>query len=403
MADAPVPPDSAESAGEGDSTGATPSGGLGGALKVGCLNLGILILLLCLAEGAASVLLRLNRIRAGQSGALELAEVHHTTYDTLLGWANRPDVSLPDFYGDGIGLQTNARGFRGATDFGDAAPPGVTRIVCVGDSFTLGFGVADDDSWCAHLARDREDREAVNMGQGGYGVGQAFLWYDRDATFDHDLVVFAFIADDFFRMRRTQFLGYDKPRLAVDGDSTVATNVPVPETSFQRAQAPAWLRTVPDALRDASLYRLARMFTRGGGGGDGASAEEGGEVPYSAPPRPEDLELVRALFTDLHRTVQRRGARLAAVYLPERDEFAVDTDLEWRAAVEAAANEHGFAYWDLVPDLRENYPNQAPLLYLTEEDGGRDGAPGHFNVAGNAAVAALLERRMEAWEDPASP
>jgi hypothetical protein len=56
------------------------------------------------------------------------------------------------------------------------------------------------------------------MGQGGYGVDQAYLWYKRDGTkIEHNIQLFAFIESDFDRMRSAAFLGYSKPRLTVTG------------------------------------------------------------------------------------------------------------------------------------------------------------------------------------------
>ena len=49
-----------------------------------------------------------------------------------LGWVNRPNVSLPNLYGTGRSLHTNAQGFRADTDYAHAKPPGSLRIVCTG-------------------------------------------------------------------------------------------------------------------------------------------------------------------------------------------------------------------------------------------------------------------------------
>lgn len=74
----------------------------------------------------------------------------------------KKSFSSPNFYGPGVGLNTNSRGFRGMMPVSDAVPNGKLRIVCSGDSFTLGWGVGDDEAWCAQLASDETD--VVNMG-----------------------------------------------------------------------------------------------------------------------------------------------------------------------------------------------------------------------------------------------
>ena len=62
--------------------------------------------------------------------------------------------------------------------------------------------------------------ETVNLGQGGYGVDRAYLWYKRNETnLEHDIVVLAFISDDSWRMESDTFFGYGKPYLTIrDGE-----------------------------------------------------------------------------------------------------------------------------------------------------------------------------------------
>ena len=179
------------------------------------VNLGVLVLLLVLVEGGASLLLFLRD--AGRTQAL--AERLHTVHDPELGWVNEPGVHQPDMYGPGVGLTINAQGFRSTEPTPTRTAGGAIRLVCSGDSFTLGYGVADDATWCHQLAEIDPRLETVNMGQGGYGFDQAWLWYRRDgAPLEHRIHVFAFITDDFRRMERDRFLGYAKPLLGVDGD-----------------------------------------------------------------------------------------------------------------------------------------------------------------------------------------
>ena len=64
----------------------------------------------------------------------------------------------------------NAMGFRDR-EFSPEAPPGVTRILAIGDSFTYGWGVEDDEAWPKVLERRLvaagERVEIANMGEPG--------------------------------------------------------------------------------------------------------------------------------------------------------------------------------------------------------------------------------------------
>lgn len=76
----------------------------------------------------------------------------------------------------------NARGLRGAA----LAPkgPGTRRILAVGDSFTFGHGVQDDEAYPAvaeRVLRARgRDVQVLNAGVPGYNTDQAYTWMLRD-------------------------------------------------------------------------------------------------------------------------------------------------------------------------------------------------------------------------------
>ena len=94
---------------------------------------------LALLEGLTSLCLLLWGLAFEAPHAL--AERIHTRYDAELGWVNVPGLSLPDFYGPAKNLTINDQGFRGARSVTKRVPPQKLRIVCSGDSFTLGYGV----------------------------------------------------------------------------------------------------------------------------------------------------------------------------------------------------------------------------------------------------------------------
>lgn len=167
-------------------------------------NIAIFGLLLMTVEGLASYGLLVRDVMTTNS----LAERRHTTYDPDLGWVNEPNVYIPDMYGPGVYLRTNAQGFRNNHEINAAVPAGKVRVVCSGDSFTFGYGVDNAHTWCEQLSVLDPRLETVNMGQGGYGVDQAYLWYKRDAAkIEHQVQLLAFITDDFYRMLSDSFAG----------------------------------------------------------------------------------------------------------------------------------------------------------------------------------------------------
>ncbi|HXI19594.1 MAG TPA: hypothetical protein VNH46_00830, partial [Gemmatimonadales bacterium] len=310
------------------------------------LAIGVPLVAIALIEGFASLGLLVWDV--AHSHQVPLAERLHTRYDTLLGWVNRPDVSLPDMYGPGIGLTTNPQGFRGSQPVTPTVPPGQRRIVCSGDSFTLGYGVADDRTWCARLGQLLPGVEAVNMGQGGYGIGQAYLWYARDGAFEHQLQLFAFIYNDLDRMVADQFLGYPKPVLRLQDGSLAVANVPVPrQTRFRR-----FLHNVATRVRELRLGEGLRRLA------------SGTERPRSVRQDSLHWQVAEAVFDRLARLDRRRGSGLVLVYLPARPDLQpsrLDNRRRWLAQYAART---GVRAIDLTPELRALPAQAADSLFL---------------------------------------
>jgi len=338
--------------------------------KILLINVVVLVVLFALLEGGASLLFIANQIRL-----TPLAEASYSRYDETLGWVSRPNVTFLDMYGPGVYLRTNSQSFRNDRDFTKAVPSGKTRIICSGDSFTLGFGVNNDQAWCQRIAGLNPQFETVNMGQGGYGFDQAYLWYMRAGTqLDHQVHLFAFITDDFFRMQTDRFLGYGKPVLGLRNDSVVVTNQPVPKTWwFTR-----WRGSHAHAIGNLNIVNLARrLFVK-----PPASEQE------VAARNQATQKIVSRAFENLERTNRQKNSRLVLVYLPGPGDYRInDTTAVWRAFVQGEASRLGIGYVDMVAELKSLKPDSAVKLF----------APNlHYSVLGNEFVATTLSRELQA-------
>lgn len=309
-----------------------------------------------------------------------LAERSHTRYDPELGWVNRKSVALPDFYGPGAHLHVNAQGFRGRRDVAPEPAPGRVRVVCSGDSFALGYGVDDAETWCQQLERIDARLETVNMGQGGYGIGQSWLWFARDGEpLAPDVHLFSFIVEDFERLRSTSFFGYGKPRVRLGAGGLRVDNVPVPRGAY----------AVPWLVHNAHLFDRLRSvrFLRA--------------VLRSAPPDapseiPEDLaELAFAVFEDLQHRHGEAGRLLVLVYLPMIEEYRGRETDEWRLRLRREAARRGIVLFDLVEPLRELPPDRIEALFLQPGRLAFPAAAGHYTAAGNRLVAEWIHARLQ--------
>lgn len=111
-------------------------------------------------------------------------------------------------------------------------PAGEPPILVVGDSFTEGWAVKDDDAWPAYLARDT-GRRVLNAGVRGYGLDQMVLRAERLAPrFKPQTIILAFIEDDMSRTGLTARHAVHKPYFRPSGDGLELHNVPVPTTAI---------------------------------------------------------------------------------------------------------------------------------------------------------------------------
>jgi hypothetical protein len=339
----------------------------------------VLALLLALVEGGASAAIFGYDFLTNDS---QLAERLHTRYDTLLGWVNRPNVRIPDMYGPGVALAINAQGFRADSPTTTARPSGMRRAICSGDSFTLGYGVANDKTWCRLLATLTPGLETVNMGQGGYGLDQAYLWYMRDGRpFDHDFLITAIITEDLRRMTDAKFFAYPKPLITIDGGRIVVHNVPVPRSHLGRfttrlARAVSGLRSVELAQRLSARFRRAVRGT-------------------AAPGMNEAASTAVALAESLKRTSDEQRRGFVVVWLPVHDDFGSTAQDSLRARFGRALAARNIALIDLVQPLRSLPLEQVDKLFIPVGALDYAGAAGHYTVAGNLwAAHALLDRLM---------
>ncbi len=100
----------------------------------------------------------------------------------------------------GAKVRTNAFGFRGP-EIGEKTAPGVARIAFVGDSTTLGWGVAEQETFAeqviAELKRKGRKVDGFNLGVGNYNTTQELaLFRERGAKMKPDIIVLTYFIND---------------------------------------------------------------------------------------------------------------------------------------------------------------------------------------------------------------
>jgi hypothetical protein len=357
-------------------------------IRLAAVLLLVTAVLLFAIEGASSFAVTLIRTWSYRPGA----PPHHlaSRFDPEIGWIGAPNVYNRDHFGKGIYVKTDSHGYRSNYEVSNEIPAGKLRVVCTGDSFTFGSRVDNEHTWCYLLTKLNPTLETVNLGQIGYGVDQAYLWYTRNAShLKHNVHLFTFIGDDFRRMAVPSFSRFQKPVLDVDHGKIVEHNVPIRDGSLQRRLAPL------EELRTLELIRKLTMRLSGGT----ANAMKGEEKARAVALR---------IFEDLQQIMDRHAGHLVLVYLPEIDDCRVETDVSTypemepyykmlpgrRAFLKKETERMGIPFFDLTGDFcslgtqveafYQREPLPTPLI----------GRLGHYSNAGNQFAAERIAEKL---------
>jgi hypothetical protein len=342
----------------------------------------------------------------------------------------------------GVRTITNCDGFRNTSEFAEQPPPGTTRVLLIGDSFTGGYRTAQCDLWSELVSRSLD----ATMRASGCSVelptavvndpSEAWYYYARfAATVRPHVVALAItvgndLTQSYLNLGRGGALRY-VPDDA--GSITLATNPDVvaayaaldsmylPAHAWQPQSWGAWLRK--------RMYNLSRTLRSGRVGaalgdcavalgwppaGDAINCWYTDDVPRAmdlmqglgfflgeAPPVIEEAyALARLAVVRLHELCTRDGVTLAVLVFPQR--FQVHPR-DWQAMVARyglvsesfdldrpnrfvrdLARELELPCCDVTPVLQRSAEAEHTALYLPQGDM-------HWNVQGHRTVAGAVE------------
>ena len=179
-------------------------------------------------------------------------------FDPLLGWRAKPELRDRVVFANKT-LNTNSLGLRGRREYDERKEPGGLRIMVLGDSFTFGDEVSDNETFSHYLGEMLPGAEVMNFGMHGYGHDQMLILYrEVGRRFQPDIVVIGFVYPDVYR-NLLRFRDYAKPRFVPDGEGLRLDNSPVPTPEETLAREP--LRS---KLMDAIALAVNVVETRSG-------------------------------------------------------------------------------------------------------------------------------------------
>jgi hypothetical protein len=267
-------------------------------------------------------------------------------YDARLGWKMKPNVREKVSFVDveNIPVRANSLGFWDE-EFKSSKNPQKTRVEFLGDSFTWGMGVNEDERFSNQLTTIDPRFESLNFGMPGFGTDQELLlWQLVGKDYKPDIVVLTVYQNDYSDNtfvirsgRRKPFFewkdGASQTLNALDGNVSdfwrdgIYSQAAPPYASLYsrpveyRSRAMHWLVKYSDLARLG--YTILR-HAKGEGGADEASAStavaqvessRGSVKSITDLPRTQQVEvgLMDALLKQLAGEVGATGARFVIV------------------------------------------------------------------------------------------
>ncbi len=247
-------------------------------------------------------------------------------------------------------VRINALGFRGE-EFARDRPPGRARVICLGDSYTFGHYVNDEEAWPAVLAAGLRaaghEVEVINAGVNGFTIADERRYLEeRLMSLRPDVVVVVFSQNDLADLVRP------RPMIESMRDHAAVKSMPI-------------VGPIVKVLQHTAIFNaLQRLAARARGARRGEAAARAERDPEALWARYEDhLRAVAAL-------VQRGGAGGIVVAWPSERQIAGEEPADANARLAEAAARAGLAFLDLTPSLRALAASGAAVTFAP-----RDGHP----------------------------
>lgn len=356
-------------------------------------------------------------------------------FDPETGWSKTPGAvghrKTPEF---DVTYKINRFGLRGPDLEKREKPAGTYRVLCLGDSFTLGYTVDEQDLFVEELGRawKAEGRpvDVINAGTEGWSTDQEVQWYLTEGVkYQPDLVLLFPYENDIYWNGEASYRRYPKPRFEADGKLDRSYSLvdpgPSPWTDrwalaliFQRPVDPSGIHQVP-----FELTKAAEPPPGGARKSDPVAERKPGLLPreWAAlmidPPgfMQNAIQRTRGALAALKTGCEASGAKLIVVPIPSKAAVQEGAGTALHDAIclrdtAWSANQPVKTFIDLCHGLSIKTLDPTKTLYdaarIKDEHGK---APAfyytydwHFNPEGNRVFAQFLRDKL-AVEDTQMP
>jgi lysophospholipase L1-like esterase len=297
--------------------------------------------------------------------------------DPALGWYHAVN-SQKQFTNEEqtIVIVQNKLGHRGP-DYGPDKAAGKSRVLVIGDSFTEGSHVGEEDLFSNMIGNAYPNLEVMNAGVGGYSSVQEYLYLKQHGiNLNPDLVLLLFFENDLFEncqsfyptMGPRPFASIQNGQLVIQEKPSpaewrkYALPLPFAETLNQYSLAYNFFNTkVYQVLRASHLNKL-----------ESEDAKKTDAYPKA--------EIIKMIYQQMDQLLKERGIKFAVGLIPSR-EHAKQGTTDVQAPLLAFCQEKGIPCLSLLQPLKEEYDKGIRPYFIHDI---------HWNRAGHRVAATAL-------------
>jgi lysophospholipase L1-like esterase len=343
---------------------------------------------LLLVVSLAALLLAEFAVRAFMKDEMVLFARYHTDadYGEFTLRRIRPNSVFHHTSVDGSWkFETNAQGFRNREDFSYTKPPGVVRVLTLGDSHTQGYEARQDYTYSASIERYLEARgykaQVLNTGVSGFSTAEALAFLENEGIkYEPDVVVLGFYANDFEDNIKAGLFGLNE-----EGELTVVKTRHVPGVRIQNViyslPLVPWLSE--HSYLYSALFNGVWDFFKGRLRDTALSEATEYAIPMAEKASDYQTELASALLTRMYQFCRDRGIPLVILDIPR---------ISGAASIQHPLKERAADFSDAFIDGSAVLADYAGVAELHAPHGAR-----HISEFAHIMLGVAAARQIDAW------
>jgi len=319
-------------------------------------------------------------------------------YDAQLGWKLKPFWSGKHHHYDyDVTYNINGNGFRESE-----APSECVKYAVVGDSFSFGLGVNDDETFTTLLnKKNNQGNYFYNYSVPGYSTDQQLLLVNKlKDEISKEVILVVYLGNDIFDNMRNYPLQaeHGKPYFKLNNNKLSLENTPVPLAAKSAAARKENIssivlgnessgNTFSNWLAQLEISRRLGLFDK-----NTVLSDDVMQIRFS-----DSLKLFKTLVYEIEKFINKNKGQLIVVLLPGRSYVEQPTSLSaqyqeyFRQNIKFSLDASSVKVMDLASHLRVLHDKGINNLYYPNE--------GHLTPLGHQYLAEYLSEHLVAQKD----